>query len=84
MKYFFAGIEGSGMASLASMLYDSGNEVIGCDDAKVYSFTLEELNKRNIKVYKNADNLTKDMTYVYTSAVHQDHYSYKKAKQLGC
>lgn len=84
MKYFFAGIEGSGMASLASMLYDSGNEVIGCDDAKVYSFTLEELNKRNIKVYKNADNLTKDMIYVYTSAVHQDHYSYKKAKQLGC
>ena len=40
MKYFFAGIEGSGMAALASMLFDSGNEVMGCDDAKVYSFTL--------------------------------------------
>lgn len=84
MKYFFAGIEGSGMSSLASMLYDSGNEVIGCDDTKVYSFTIEELKKRNIKVYKNADKLTKDMIYVYTSAVHKDHYSYKKAKQLGC
>ena len=55
MKYFFAGIEGSGMAGLASMLFDSGNEVIGCDDAKVYSFTLEELDKRGIKIYKDAD-----------------------------
>ena len=43
MKYFFAGIEGSGMSALASMLHDSGNYVTGCDDAKVYSFTLAEL-----------------------------------------
>ena len=84
MKYFFAGIEGSGMAALASMLHDSGNYVTGCDDAKVYSFTLEELDKRNIKVYKNADALEKDMVYVYSSAIHSDHYSYKKAKELGC
>ncbi len=84
MKYFFAGIEGSGMAALASMLYDMGNFVIGCDDAKVYSFTLEELQKRNIKVYKDAEALTKDMIYVYTAAIHEDHYSYKKAKELGC
>lgn len=84
MKYFFAGIEGSGMAALASMLHDSGNYVTGCDDAKVYSFTLEELDKRNIKVYKNAEALEKDMVYVYSSAIHSDHYSYKKAKELGC
>ena len=84
MKYFFAGIEGSGMAALASMLHDSGNYVTGCDDAKVYSFTLEELDKRNIKVYKNADALEKDMVYVYSYAIHSDHYSYKKAKELGC
>ncbi len=84
MKYFFAGIEGSGMAALASMLYDSGNEVLGCDDAKVYSFTLEELNKRGIKVYKDADKLTKDMIFVYTSAINKEHYAYKRAKELGC
>lgn len=84
MKYFFAGIEGSGMAALASMLYDSGNEVIGCDDAKVYSFTLEELNKRGIKVYKDAEKLTSDMVFVYTSAIHSNHYAYRKAKKLGC
>lgn len=84
MKYFFAGIEGSGMAALATMLYDLGNEVIGCDDAKTYSFTLKELEKRNIKVYKDAEKLEKDMIYVYTAAIHEDHYSYKKAKELGC
>ncbi|MDO4369560.1 MAG: Mur ligase family protein [bacterium] len=84
MKYFFAGIEGSGMAALASMLYDMGNEVIGCDDAKVYSFTLEELNKRNICVYKDASMLTSDMIYVYSAAIHEDHYSYEKAVLLGC
>lgn len=84
MRYFFAGIEGSGMAGLASMLKDLGYEVIGCDDTKVYSFTLEELNKRNIPVYKDAEKLTKDMIYVYTAAIHENHYSYKKAKELGC
>lgn len=84
MKYFFAGIEGSGMAGLASMLKDLGYEVIGCDDTKVYSFTLEELNKRNIPVYKDAKKLTKDMIYVYTAAIHENHYSYKRAKELGC
>ena len=84
MKYFFAGIEGSGMSALASMLHDSGNYVTGCDDAKVYSFTLAELEKRNIKVYKSAEALEKDMIYVYSSAIHEDHYSYKKAQELGC
>ena len=84
MKYFFAGIEGSGMSALASMLHDLGNEVIGCDDAKTYSFTLEVLNARNIPVYKDAEKLEKDMIFVYTAAIHEDHYAYKKAKELGC
>lgn len=84
MKYFFAGIEGSGMAALATMLYDSGNKVIGCDDAKTYSFTKEELDKRNIPVYKDAEKLEKDMIFVYTGALSNDHYAIKKAKELGC
>ncbi len=84
MKYFFAGIEGSGMASLATMLHDSGNVVIGCDDAKTYSFTKEELDKRNIPVYKDADKLEKDMIFVYTGALPKDHYAIKKAEDLGC
>lgn len=84
MKYFFAGILGSGMTSLASMLSDLGNDVIGCDDAKSYSFTIEELNKRNIKVYKDASMLASDMIFVYTAAIHEDHYAIKRAKELGC
>ncbi len=84
MKYFFAGILGTGMSSLAEVLSDLGNEVIGCDDAKSYSFTIEELKKRNIKVYKDADKLTKDMIFVYTAAIHEEHYAIKKAKELGC
>lgn len=84
MKYFFAGIEGSGMAALASMLYDSGNEVIGCDDAKTYTFTKRELDKRNIPVYKDAEKLEKDMIFVYTGALSKDHYAIKRAQELGC
>ena len=84
MKYYFAGILGSGMASLASMLHDSGNSVIGCDDAKTYSFTMAELEKRNIPVYKDANELEKDMIFVYTGALSKDHYAIKKAKELGC
>ena len=84
MKYFFAGIKGSGMAGLASMLHDMGNEVIGCDDAVYYTFTEEVLNERKIKVYKDAENLTNDMIFVYTAAIHEDHPAYKKAKELGC
>ena len=84
MKYFFAGILGSGMASLASMLYDSGNEVMGCDDAKTYSFTQEELDKRGIPVFHDAEKLTSSMIFVYTSAINENHYAYKKAKELGC
>ena len=74
MKYFFAGIKGSGMAGLASMLHDSGNLVIGCDDAKVYTFTEDVLNERGINVYKDAENLTSDMIFVYTAAIHDGYY----------
>ena len=31
-KYYFVGIKGSGMSSLAQVLHDLGNEVIGYDD----------------------------------------------------
>ena len=59
-----------------SNLYDT-------DDAKTYSFTMVELNKRNIPVYKDADKLEKDMIFVYTGALPKDHYSIKKAEELG-
>lgn len=84
MTYFFAGIKGSGMTGLACILHDMGNEVLGCDDAKVYTFTEEPLNERGIKCYKNADMLTSDMIFIYTAAIHEEHYAIKRAKELGC
>ena len=72
MKYFFAGIKGSGMAGLACMLKNLGNDVIGCDDTKVYTFTEDALYENDIKVYKDAYFLTSDMIFIYTAAIHED------------
>ena len=39
------------MAALACILKDLGNDVIGYDDDASYKYTMEGLNKRNIKIY---------------------------------
>ncbi len=49
MEYYFIGIKGTGMASLACMLYDLGYQVSGSDLEKHF-FTEEELRKRNIEI----------------------------------
>ena len=55
--YYFIGIKGSGMASLATILYDLGYEVAGSDIDK-YIFIEDELRKRNIPIYSfNKDNI---------------------------
>ena len=72
------------MAGLACMLKNLGNEVIGCDDAKVYTFTEDALYENDIKVYKDAYFLTSDMIFIYTAAIHENHYAYKRAKELNC
>ncbi|HPE14443.1 MAG TPA: UDP-N-acetylmuramate--L-alanine ligase [Bacilli bacterium] len=83
MTYFFAGIKGTGMSALASMLHDLGNDIIGYDDNSKYSFTEEELVKRNIPIYYDLNNLKTDMIFVYTSAIHSDHKAVIKANELG-
>ena len=42
MKYYCLGIKGAGMATLANILYDLGNEVVGYDDVVDYKFTEEK------------------------------------------
>jgi UDP-N-acetylmuramate--alanine ligase len=49
MKYYFIGIKGTGMSSLACMLCDLGNEVTGSDLPKHF-FTEDPLRERNIKI----------------------------------
>jgi len=57
--YYFIGIKGTGMASLAVMLHDLGNEVCGSDLEKHF-FTEDELVKRNIKIFPFDKNNIKD------------------------
>ena len=55
--YYFIGIKGSGMAPLATILYELGHEVAGSDIDK-YIFIEEELRRRNIPIYSfNKDNI---------------------------
>lgn len=82
MKYFMAGIKGSGMSALATMLYDLGNEIIGYDDMKYYAVTEEALIKRNIPIYHDLEHLNNDMIVIHTAAIHEDHPVIKKAKEL--
>lgn len=83
MKYFFAGIKGSGMSALATMLYDMGNEIIGYDDLRHHAVTEAALEARNIPIYYDTNHLEKDMILVYTAAIHEDHPIIIKAKTLG-
>ena len=73
MLYHFIGIKGSGMASLACMLKDLGNDVIGSDIDKHF-FTEEELIKRNIKIIPfNKDNIKDNCTVIIGNAFLEDH-----------
>lgn len=54
MKFYFIGIKGSGMSSLASLLKQDGNEVIGKDVEK-YIYTQKELQKKGIPVLSLED-----------------------------
>ncbi|MFV0380520.1 MAG: UDP-N-acetylmuramate--L-alanine ligase [Anaerorhabdus sp.] len=49
-KFFFIGIKGTGMAALATILHDLGNDVSGSDLPKHF-FTEKPLVDRNIKIY---------------------------------
>lgn len=85
MKYYFIGIKGSGMSTLANILYDFGNSIIGYDDCLDYKFTMEGLNKRNIKIYSvnNLPSLTDDYIACYTAAINESHPEVRRVKDLG-
>ena len=82
MKYFMAGIKGSGMSGLACMLHDLGNEVIGYHDLTYYAVTEPPLRERNIPIYNDVSHLDKGMIVINTAAIHEDHKVIKRAREL--
>ena len=84
MKYYCLGIKGTGMSTLAQILYDLGNEVSGYDDAKDHKFTEEGLEKRGIKIYYDqCHELDKDTIVTYSVACPIDHKELVRARELG-
>ncbi len=84
MKYYCLGIKGAGMATLANILYDLGNEVVGYDDAVDYKFTQEGLDKRGIEIFHdNVHPLDKDMVVTHSVALKDDHKELVRAREAG-
>ena len=84
MKYYCIGIKGSGMSTLAQILYDLGNSVSGYDDHKGYKFTQKGIDDRNIKIYYGHDHdIDKDTIVTYSVAFKSDHPEMIRVRELG-
>ena len=83
-KFYLVGIKGSGMTSLACVLHDLGNYVIGSDKEENFGFE-EGIYNRNIKTLNfNKDNIKKGYTYIISNAYHDENEEVLKIKELGC
>lgn len=81
--YFFVGIKGTGMSSLALILHDKGCKVVGSDIDK-YTFTQRGLEQAGIKILPfNADNIKPEMIIVAGNAFNDDQEEIAKAKEMG-
>ena len=84
MKYYCIGIKGTGMSTLAQMLYDMGNKVSGYDDAKDYKFTQKGLEKRGINIFYDGNHpISKDTIVTASKAFSDQHPEIKRVKELG-
>ena len=78
----FIGIKGSGMASLAEIVYDLGETVTGSDIEK-YIFTQQPLEERGIPIYSfSPDNIKEDTTVIIGNAFGEDHPEVKQARSM--
>ena len=78
--YYFIGIKGTGMASLAIMMHDLGNEVMGSDLEKHF-FTEDELVKRGIKILPfDPNNIKDNYTVIIGNAFLEDFEEVKAAR----
>ena len=83
MIYYFIGIKGSGMSSLAQIMHGLGYEVMGSDKSEHF-FTEVELIKKGIKIVEfNAENIKENMVIVQGNAFNDDQEEVVRAKELG-
>lgn len=81
--HHFVGIKGSGMSSLALVLFEKGYQVQG-SDVDEYFFTQRDLEKAGITILPfDADNITKDMVVIAGNAFPDTHEELVRAKELG-
>ena len=81
--YYFVGIKGTGMAALARLLKDLGNEVLGSDIEKE-TFTQQLLADAGIPVLSfDPANLKEGMIVVQGNAFSDDHEEIVRAKEMG-
>ncbi|CAH0418611.1 UDP-N-acetylmuramate--L-alanine ligase [Periweissella ghanensis] len=82
-KYYFIGIKGSGMASLALILHDQGYEVAGSDITE-YTFTQTPLEEAGIPLLPfDAANLTPGWTIIRGNSFEDDQVEVAKAIEMG-
>lgn len=80
--YYFIGIKGTGMASLAIMLHDLGHEVLGSDQEKHF-FTEDELVEKGIKILPfDENNIKEEYTVIIGNAFLEDFPEVVRARKL--
>ena len=83
MIYYFIGIKGSGMSSLAQVMHELGYKVMGSDKPDHF-FTQDNLDKKGIKLLEfNKDNIKGGMIIIQGNAFRDDHEEVVRAKELG-
>ncbi len=83
-KYYCLGIKGTGMSTLAQILYDLGNDVVGYDDIEEFKFPEKGLQERNIKIYYEANTeLEKDVIVTFSRALGDNHKEVLRLKEEG-
>ncbi len=81
--YHFVGIKGSGMSSLAQVLFDTGCKVQGSDVDKHF-FTEDALVDRGIQILPfDENNIHKDMTIIAGNAFPDEHPEIAMANAMG-
>ncbi|QLK86276.1 UDP-N-acetylmuramate--L-alanine ligase [Staphylococcus sp. 17KM0847] len=82
-KYHFVGIKGSGMSSLAQIIYDLGYDVQG-SDIDQYVFTEIALKNKGITILPfDANNIKEGLTVIQGNAFDDTHEEIARAHELG-